>query len=188
MCVVKSCDGENLARGMCRKHYQRWYKHGDPLIVKKNTVRKGRDSSLYKHGMHNHCLYKTWFNMISRCTNKNDNAYKNYGGRGISVCERWMDIKNFIEDMGERPAGFSIDRIENDLGYSPENCKWSSDKEQARNRRIVKLTIEKAEEIRKLPRKSRNGRGDGFSRSEIAAMYGVSVATVKKVLSGEYWN
>ena len=83
---------------------------------------------------------KTWENMIKRCTDPNDIGYANYGGRGVSVCARWLDsFQAFAEDMGRAPIGGTIDRIKNDLGYCPENCKWSSKKEQANNRRNNRL-------------------------------------------------
>ena len=73
--------------------------------------------------------------MIERCTNPNANGFNNYGGRGITVCEEWMDFTNFLKDMGEKPYGYSINRKDNNLGYCPENCTWSSPKEQANNKR-----------------------------------------------------
>ena len=90
--------------------------------------------------------------------------------------------------MGVKPEGTSIERINNELGYRPDNCKWGTSIEQGRNRRMVKLTKEKADEMRALPRKRKNGRGDGYTREEIAEKYDVSVSTVKKVLSGAYWQ
>lgn len=80
--------------------------------------------------------YDTWQHIIQRCTNPNDQQHKNYGGRGITVCEQWSGENGFIhflEDMGEKPKGLSIDRIENDLGYFKENCRWATQKEQSRN-------------------------------------------------------
>lgn len=76
-----------------------------------------------------------WKGMLARCQNPNSPAYKNYGGRGIKVCERWQSFRCFLDDMGPRPKGLFIERINNDLGYCPSNCKWATRHEQSRNRR-----------------------------------------------------
>jgi hypothetical protein len=80
--------------------------------------------------------------MKTRCLNPKSTNYALYGGRGIKICERWGKFENFIADMGERPTDMSIDRIDVNGDYCPENCKWSSKKEQSQNRRKLKLINE----------------------------------------------
>lgn len=91
------------------------------------------------HDSSYHPLYRTWKSMMLRCYNEQNQDYSNYGRRGITVCDRWHDVTNFIIDMGEKQKGKSLDRIDNNLGYSKQNCKWSSNEEQGRNRRSNKL-------------------------------------------------
>lgn len=86
---------------------------------------------------HNMCgtgTYRTWNVMKSRCTNKNFPKYESYGARGIRICDKWMTFEGFIEDMGERPAGMSIDRIDVDGDYCKENCRWATASQQQRNK------------------------------------------------------
>jgi hypothetical protein len=87
-----------------------------------------------KHGQSGSGAYRTWLSMKYRCENPSHDNYRHYGGKGITVCVRWQKFENFLEDMGHRPAGHSIDRIDNSKNYEPKNCRWSTSKEQCRNK------------------------------------------------------
>lgn len=89
------------------------------------------------HGLSKHPLYRMWHAMKNRCYNPNVDRYKNYGARGITVCDRWKhDFSIFLDDMGEKPSpSHSIDRRNNNLGYSPDNCYWATPSQQQSNTR-----------------------------------------------------
>lgn len=99
------------------------------------TYHDRKDCGCSRHGMSKTNTYRIWFGIKRRCFDKKEQSYQNYGGRGITICDRWMDFAKFIEDMGERPSKADIDRINNDGNYEPGNCRWISRKENSSNKR-----------------------------------------------------
>ena len=125
--------------------------------------------------------YRTWQRMWERCTNKKAYGYRWYGARGISVCDDWRDFENFLRDMGRRPEGRSIDRIDCNGNYTPQNCRWATVTEQARNKRNTVRMPDVA--IIVLER-----RQDGVSVNAIANEVGVSTSVVRQMINGTHWS
>lgn len=128
-CTMENCTKKRKAKGLCNTHYMRLLKHGDASVTK-----------VAYHGLRNTPEYNTWVNMKARCYNPKASRYENYGGRRITVCDEWMhSFKQFLADMGKKPSPtHSIDRIDNDKGYSPDNCRWADKKTQVINTRMFK--------------------------------------------------
>lgn len=133
------------------------------------------------HGLSGTPTYKTWDGMIQRCTNPNHEAYERYGGRGITVCDKWLSFDGFLADMGERPSRTTIDRIDNELGYAPGNCRWASSTIQGRNRRHVKLDEVCVMQIRWL---CSDG---GYKQEAVAQAFGVRQSCVSRVVHRVRW-
>lgn len=123
---------------------------------KEVAVRNGLATK--RHGETRTATYKTWISMKARCLNPSDQAYDNYGGRGITVCERWINsYELFVEDMGKRPSGASIERINVDGNYEPTNCIWATQKQQNRNKRCTIRVAYKGVEVPLIEAAERSG-------------------------------
>lgn len=126
--------------------------------------------------------YQIWAAMIQRCSNPQKKDYHRYGGRGITVCERWESFENFFEDMGQRPGpDHEIDRTDNNARYNPDNCRWVTHTENSRNRSIVRLNTDMARQIREF-------RDNGARISHVARDMGIPLGTVSNVWYERGWQ
>ncbi len=126
-----------------------------------------RNKARTVHGARNTPTHRSWISMRNRCNNPNNPGYEYYGGRGITVCERWSSYTNFLEDMGERPKGTSLDRRDNNKGYEPGNCRWASRVVQENNKSTNRiLTVD----------------GQSMTVAEWARHLGVNKASLKNRL------
>jgi hypothetical protein len=168
VCSVEGCNEKHDARGLCHKHYWRWKRNGHTSLKYES------------HGMNGTRIYLLWASMKARCSNENDPRFKNYGGRGITVCDEWRNsFSAFYRDMGDPPTDkHEIDRLDNDDNYCKENCAWRTHEENTQHTRRTKLTIEKARIIKHSDRPNQ----------ELADEFGVHNSQISRIKSGKHWK
>ncbi len=145
----------------------------------------GIDNINYVHGESYSKLHNCWRQMKVRCLNSNDANYKNYGGRGITVCPEWANDYTKFRDWALNngyQSGLFQDRIDNDKGYNPENCRFTTKAENARNRRTTKLTKSKVEEIRF---KYKVGK---YTHRELGIEYNIDQTNITRIINQETWR
>lgn len=133
-CSVDGCGllSKYYVKGYCNSHYKRLLRYGNALSGKRPHENTGMSGTP---------TYTSWQKMKTRCMNKSDKHYSYYGGRGVKVCDRWVNsFANFLADMGERPQGETLDRIDPNGDYEPSNCRWSTRSVQSRNTRASQKT------------------------------------------------
>jgi len=172
-CEVEGCNNKIEAKGYCRKHYNRQWKYGDPLYTEREM-----------HGMWNTPEYRTWRGMKLRCYNKNNARFHRYGGRGITVCERWRNsFIAFFEDMGPKPfPKAQIDRIDNDGNYEPGNCRWVTSAENIKNTSSAKLTMQKVREIRK------RYKTEDITQKALSLIYKIEQSVMSRIINNKRWQ
>jgi hypothetical protein len=148
--IIKKVNSYISPSGNKKRQFECICDCGNIITIRLSSIKSGNTTScgcskkeLIKernltHGLTKNKLYHTWYGMKKRCYNTNSINYKYYGGRGITICDRWLGVdgfKNFLEDMGQRPIGTSIDRINVNGNYELSNCRWATPKQQLNNRR-----------------------------------------------------
>ena len=136
-----------------------------------------------RHGGTRSPTYSTWTGMKSRCDNPNAPYYSHYGGRGITYCKEWESYKNFLADMGERPKGLTLDRINGNGNYEVDNCRWATPAEQSRNLKHTKLDVDTVSVIKTIIMYS-----PSTPSYQIAKLLGVATSTVGNVRSNHRWQ
>jgi len=172
-CVIENCERDGLRnrKNMCYAHYQADYKKrsGKGLILLEKSARAPRNTR----------TYRIWKNMRTRVFNPNIPTAKYYSGKGIELDPQWDKYEHFLGDMGECPPGLSLDRIDSDLDYTPENCRWATPEEQNRNSQQCKLNVEDVREIRKIK---------GLTLKAVGEHYGVTSFVIWDVKSYRTWK
>lgn len=125
-----------------------------------------------RHGKCRTRIYQIWAGMINRCLNPNSKSYRDYGGRGITVCDRWQSFDNFLVDMGEPAPTLSIERRDNNGNYCPANCFWATSKEQCNNKRGNHLITYN---------------GETGTMKQMAAKHGINYSTLRSRINRSHW-
>lgn len=174
-----------------RVHWECKCDCGQKVSIRSNGLKRIRSCGCQtrnyhysKHGQARTATYRIWIGMVARCCNKKNTRYADYGGRGITICDRWhfgedgkSGFECFFVDMGKRPDRCAIERKNNDGPYSPSNCRWATQKQQAKNKRGHKLKIADVLAIRADPR----------NQAAIAQDFNVSQATISAIRRKQLW-
>lgn len=173
ICSIIGCTNQVNANHLCKKHCYAYYKYGDPLYRVTES-----------HGKTNSKEYKSWQDMKSRCYNIDNVYYSHYGGRGITVCDKWKySFIAFYKDMGDKPfSKAQIDRIDNDGNYEFENCQWVSQSENNRKKSDTHLSMDKAREIRQLYSTL------NINQRQLAYLYSVAPTLINNVVNNKTWK
>lgn len=170
-CSVSECERNHYALGFCEKHWKAVRRNGDTEL------------RMEAHGMDRTPTYNSWQKMIQRCTNPNHISYKNYGAIGVEVCPEWRkSFTAFMSDMGERPPGMTLDRINPRDNYRKGNCRWASATTQNRNQRNSKMTQGVVDSMRFL------AVWYGLNATEIGNMFGVKNTHARSIIGGQKWR
>lgn len=169
-CKIDGCENKHCAKGYCGKHYSKFNKYGDAEAGKE----------IEQHGMFDSAEYASWQAMKERCYRPKHISFKNYGGKGIKVCDRWLNsFKAFFNDMGLKPSkNHSLERIDSKKDYEPNNCRWATSQEQNQNQKTTKLNPHSVLEIR----------SSNKSCEELSKKYGVSPSTIYWVITRRSWK
>ena len=172
ICKIQGCEGRHIVKGYCRKHYTK-------IISRGNTLNTDKRES---HSMSNTRIYSIWNSMKYRCFNKNSKPYHRYGGRGITVCDKWKNsFIAFYEDMGPKPfPKAEIDRIDNNGDYEPGNCRWVTPAVNVRNSSKAKLTRNDVDKIKLEYSKD-------LTIKELSRRYHISNSVIWRIVKNKSW-